>query len=70
MKLIYHDNEHGNTAIIEEVYTFPYRGAAEKTKGYKVTYLSDYNDYFIYRVGVFETLDAAKADLRLCAFDV
>lgn len=70
MKLIYHDQAHENTAIIEEVYTLPYRGATHKQKGYKVTYMADYDNCFIYRVSVFETLDDAKADLKHCAFDI
>lgn len=30
--MIFHDNEHGNTAIIEEVNILPYRGAAKRKK--------------------------------------
>ena len=70
MKLIYHVKEHGNTAIIEEVYTLPYREAAHRQKGYKVTYMADYDNYFVYRISVFETLEDAKADLKRCAFDI
>lgn len=70
MKYIYHDQEHGNTAIVEEVFVLPYRGAKKKQKSYKVTYMADYDNNFIYRVSVFETLDEAKADIRCCAFDI
>lgn len=68
--MIYHDNVHGNTAIIEEVNILPYRGATNREKGYRVTYKADYDGGFVYRVSVFETLEAAKADIKCCAFDI
>ncbi len=68
--MIFHDNEHGNTAIIEEVNILPYRGAANRKKGYRVTYKADYDGGFVYRVSVFETLADAKADIKRCAFDI
>lgn len=68
--MIFHDNERGNTAIIEEVNIFPYRGAANRKKGYRVIYKADYDGGFVYRVSVFETLEDARADIKHCAFDI
>lgn len=67
--MIYHDREHENTAIIEEVYTRPYCKAPKKQKAYRVIYTADYDDSFVYRVSVFETLEEAKKDLRICCFE-
>ncbi len=68
--MVYHDQEHGNTAIIEKVNILPYRGAANRKKGYRVTYKADYDGGFVYRVSVFETLEDAKADIKCCAFNI
>lgn len=68
--MTFHDNVHGNTAIIEAVSILPYRGAANRKKGYRVTYKADYDGGFVYRVSVFESLEDVRADIRRCAFDI
>lgn len=70
MKQIYHDDIHGNTAILEEVFIYPYKGASSKQRSYRVTYTAEYNSYFVYRVVVFETLKAAIGDLINCGFEI
>lgn len=70
MNKIFHDEEHGHTGYIDEVYIYPYKGAACKKKSYRVTIEADFDDSFIYHVSVFETFEAAVNDLRNCAFDI
>lgn len=67
-KIIFKCSNYGNIGTIEEVYIFPYHGAAKKEKGYRVTAKAAYDNNFIYHVSVFETLTEAKNDLKKCAF--
>lgn len=34
--MVFHDEEHGNTAMIEEVKIFPYKGAPRKQAGFRM----------------------------------
>ena len=63
VKEIYHDN-FGNTATIEEVYIYPYRGASDKEKGYRLTITADYDNDFVYHVEVVETLTDARHNMN------
>ena len=58
--MVYHNAECGNTGIIEEVNTYPYKGASKRQKGYRVMIKADYDNDFIYHVSVFETLEEAN----------
>lgn len=69
-KLYFQDQEHGNGAIIEEVSILPYKGAAKREKGFRVTAFALYDNNFIYHVSVFETLEKAKADLKALCFEI
>ena len=68
-KWIYKNELCGNTGIIEEVMILPYKDAKKREKGYRVIAVSEY-DQFVYHVSVFETLQAAKDDLKSICFDV
>lgn len=63
MKKILHDN-FGNTATIEEVFIFPYNGAKEKEKGYRLVLTSDYNNNFLYHVSVHESMQDVENELK------
>ncbi len=68
-KWIYVNEEGGNTAMIEEVMVYPYKGAKKKQKAFKVTAMSTYEQNFIYHVSVFDDLSAAEDDLASLCFD-
>lgn len=68
--MIYHNEEGGNTGIIEEVNIYPYKGANKRQKGYRVIIKADYDNDFIYHVSVFETLGDAKNNLKCCGFEI
>ncbi len=68
--MVYHNAECGDTGIIEEVNTYPYKGASKRQKSYRVIVKADYDNDFIYHISVFETLEEAKNDLRRCNFEV
>lgn len=58
--MIYKD-DFGNTAKIEKVKLFAYRGATEKENGFRLWITSDYDSGFLYHVSVYETeKDALK----------
>lgn len=67
--MYFHDDEHSNTAIIEEVKTLPYKGAVKRQTGFRLIVSADYDDGFIYHISVHETLEAAKAKLKTLAFE-
>lgn len=52
--MIYKD-DFGNTAKIEKVKLFAYRGATEKTNGFRLWITADYDGGFLYHVSVHET---------------
>ena len=66
--MYFHDEEHGNTAIIEKVKTFPYKGAPKKQTGFRLIVSADYDEGFIYHISLHETLEAAKDKLTTLAF--
>ena len=66
--MVYHNSECGNTGIIEEVNTYPYKGASKRQKSYRVIVKADYDNDFIYHISVFETLEEAKNDLGNICF--
>lgn len=58
--MIYKD-DFGNTAKIEQVKLFAYRGATEKTNSFRLWITADYDGGFLYHVSVHETeKDALK----------
>ncbi len=60
-------NEYGNSALIETLTFHPYKGARLKT-GYRVSVVDSYG--FLFHVSVFETMEDAKANLKLLCFDM
>lgn len=66
--MYFHDEEHGNTAMIEEVKIFPYKGAPRKQTEFRLIVSADYDEGFIYHVSLHETLEAAKSKLKTLAF--
>ena len=66
-KWTYVNEEYGNIGTIEEVMTYPYKGAPKRQQGFRVTAMAAYEHNFVYHISVFETLQEAKDDLvRLC----
>lgn len=59
---IYKDN-FGNTAKIERLTLYPYRGAPDKTPGFRLWIESDYNN-LVYFVSIYETFIDAKRELN------
>lgn len=60
---IYKD-DFGNTAKIEKVEIFPYKGATRKTKGFRLWITADYDQDFLYHVSVYETMVRALKELE------
>lgn len=63
MNKIYKDN-FGNTATIEGVMIFPYKGARKKENGFRLSIKSDYDNNFLYHVSVHETEKEAELKMR------
>ena len=62
--MVYHNAECGNTGIIEEVNTYPYKGASKRQKGYRVMIKADYDNDFMYFKSEFRSMDALNAKLK------
>lgn len=61
--MIYKD-DFGNTARIEKVEIFPYKGATRKTNGFRLWITADYDNDFLYHVSVYETAVRALKELE------
>lgn len=61
--MIYKD-DFGNTAKIEQVKIFAYRGAMEKTNSFRLSITADDNGDFLYHVSVYETEKEALKKLE------
>lgn len=63
--MYFHDEEHGNTAMIEEVKTFPYKGAPRKQTGFRLIVSADYDEGFIYHISFFEFVQRCEYPMTL-----
>ena len=57
----------GNLAIIDEVFTFPYKGANKKNLSYRLRLFAEYDNDFCYFLSVYESEEAAIAKLKECS---
>lgn len=57
------NDDFGNTALIEKVFTSPYKGA-RRQDAYRLALTADYEDDFLYHVSVHATLDDAVNELH------
>lgn len=63
MKKIFYD-EFGNRAEIESVIVFPYKDAAKKEMGYRLSLYAEYDNDFLYFVSLYESEHDAIKKLK------
>ena len=56
-------NEFGNTATIETIMLYPYKGAPRRQKSFVLSLTSDYDNNFMYHRSVYETAEDAVNEL-------
>lgn len=63
MKTRIYKDDYGNTARIEPLEMYPYRGAPKKEKSFRLWVTSDFESV-VYFVSIYESLTAAKYKLN------
>lgn len=56
---VFISRECGNSAVIEELMMYPYKGAAAKEIGYRLCCYSEYDNHMLYHCSCYETYEEA-----------
>ena len=57
-------DDFGNLATIDEVFVFPYEGAKERERTYRLKLIAEYDDDFCYFMSMYDSKEAAIAEMK------